>query len=159
MKVFYSDKQSTDKNKPSLINGKYYSSPSAGKPALVVKDWQDKNFPVEVISNFKPVTKDFFCLAHNKTYVDEVLSGVQNNGFINTIPEVNETLFWTNGSLFAAAIEALESKTNTCSPTSGFHHAGYNGFKEFGYFCTFNGLIATALSLLEKKSQSISIFN
>ena len=47
-------------------------------------------------------------------------------------------------SLLSAARGALSNGLVACSPTSGFHHAGY----ESGYgYCTFNGLMVCALAL------------
>lgn len=141
MKVYYSEKQSTSENNSI--------SPSAQKPELVVDDWLKKEYPVEIVSNFAPLSKDDICLAHDDQYVHDVFNGERNNGFGNRIPAVNKTLFFTNASFYAAAREALDSSSITCSPTSGFHHAGYYGFEGLGYFCTFNGLVIAAQKLIQ----------
>jgi len=52
--------------------------------------------------------------------------------------------------MLAAATAALETGRNTCSPTSGFHHAGWSEFDKFGYFCTFNGLVVTATLIKDR---------
>ena len=46
--------------------------------------------------------------------------------------------------MLVAAREALSNGQVACAPVSGFHHAGYAGG---GGFCTFNGLMITALAL------------
>ena len=119
------------------------TSPSAGKPAEVVADWQRLGLPVEV-RGFEPLTEALLALAHDPAYVHGVLSGSANNGFGNRKPQVTASLPFTNGAMLAAAREALTNGQVACAPVSGFHHAGYAGG---GGFCTFNGLMITALAL------------
>ncbi|MEO8121152.1 MAG: hypothetical protein ABI606_17745, partial [Rhodoferax sp.] len=61
-------------------------------------------------------------------------------------PEVAASLTYTSGWLLAAARWALAHQEAACSPTSGFHHAG---FDEPEGYCTFNGLMVTAVKLLD----------
>ena len=68
------------------------------------------------------------------------------NGFRGRQREVADSLPWTCGSLLSAAHGALDNGQVSCSPTSGFHHAGYAS--GYGY-CTFNGLMVAALALKE----------
>ena len=118
-------------------------SPSAAKPAQAVADWQAKNFPV-VLRSFEPVSVAQLKLAHSSTYVDRVLACTEPNGFGNADPEVAASLPYTSGAMLAAAREALANGAVACAPVSGFHHA----FHAFGGgFCTFNGLMVTALAL------------
>lgn len=124
------------------LNSSSYS-PSAAKPQQVVNDWTRHGLDIEVHS-FQPVTRHDFYLAHRKTYVDGVLNLDIHNGFDNLDPQVAASLPYTTGSLLAAAEHAVLHRTHTCSPTSGFHHAGH-AFG--GGFCTFNGLMVTALKL------------
>lgn len=119
------------------------SSPSAGKPAEVVADWQGLGWPVGVRS-FEPVDESSLALAHDPAYVRGVLAGQRLNGFGNRKPQVAASLPFTSGSMLAAADEALRNGQVACAPVSGFHHAGHAGG---GGFCTFNGLMVTALSL------------
>lgn len=53
--------------------------------------------------------------------------------------------------MLAAAREALKNGKVAVAPCSGFHHAGWDS--PFGY-CTFNGLMVTALALKEENSLS-----
>jgi acetoin utilization deacetylase AcuC-like enzyme len=46
--------------------------------------------------------------------------------------------------MLAAAEYAVLHNEVVCSPTSGFHHAEY---RNAGGYCTFNGLMVTALAL------------
>ncbi len=120
-------------------------SPSAGKPAKVVEDWlKHQIIEPEDIYSFEPVTREDLCLAHDKAYVYGVLDGHIPNGFGNLDPEVAKSLPYTVGSLVAAAEFAVTGRYHAVSPTSGFHHAGY---ESGGGFCTFNGLMVAALML------------
>jgi len=142
MKVFYNPKQSVENN-PSF-------SPSAGKPAKVVKDWLDSGLHIEIVDNFYPVTREDLYRAHNIKYVDDVLDLKIDNGFNNRLKTIADSLMWTNGSFLYAAHEAYHNGENVCSPTSGFHHAEFNAGMGF---CTFNGLMVAALEL--KRTTSI----
>ncbi|MGB4922892.1 MAG: hypothetical protein WBO98_01715 [Candidatus Nitrotoga sp.] len=71
--------------------------------------------------------------------------------------DVAESLPWTSGSVLSAARCALDNGLVACSPTSGFHHASYKS--GFGY-CTFNGLMVTALVLkAERKVRRVGILD
>lgn len=119
-------------------------SPSSAKPAKVVESWKNQ-FPIQIIEP-TPVTVDDYCKAHDRDFVEGILSCKENNGFGNKSKEVAAALPYTTGSMFCAALHALVSKKIAVSPTSGFHHAEYE--KAEG-FCTFNGLMVTAFKLKE----------
>jgi acetoin utilization deacetylase AcuC-like enzyme len=93
-----------------------------------------------------PVTGEDLMLAHSAGYIHDIFSGAINNGFENTNPWVPTSCLWTIGSLLSAARWAIDHPlTPVCSPTSGFHHAGY----DFGGgYCTFNGLMVVAAKLI-----------
>ena len=134
MKVFY---------RPEQVAYTPYA-PSPGKPRLVVDDWlQQPGFKVEIIG-FEPVTPAQFALAHKPEFVRAVFAGEARNGFGNTDAGVAASLPYTTGSLVAAAEHALLHREAVCSPTSGFHHAGYASSE--GY-CTFNGLMVAAMAM------------
>jgi acetoin utilization deacetylase AcuC-like enzyme len=144
MKVFFRQEQ-------SCTNSESFS-PSAGKPRLVVEDWLSRPEIAKhlEIETFNPATRANLYAAHNPSYVDGVLDCQIKNGFSNKDPAVAESLRYTTGSLLAAAkwvksdhLEGREARV-AVSPTSGFHHAGY-AFG--GGYCTFNGLIVTAVIL------------
>jgi len=140
MKVFYDDRQTVESN--------ISISPSAGKPAKAVKEWQ-KLVNVELMP-VTPVTIEDLCLVHDENFVKGVLSCEIANGFDNHSQEIADSLLWTNGSFVSAARYAAQNKVCTVSPTSGFHHATYG--KAMG-FCTFNGLMLAAV-LLKKEGLS-----
>jgi len=132
--VFYSPKQ---------ISNPDSTSPSPGKPALVVADWIKVGFPTRIVEPI-PASREQIALAHARNYVNGILSCVLPNGFRGRQQDVADSLPWTSGSLLSAARCALSNGLVACSPTSGFHHAGF----ESGYgYCTFNGLMITALVL------------
>ena len=149
MKVFYRPEQ-TAQNPSSY-------SPSAGKPALVVQDWIKHGFiTVQDIQSFDPVSRSDIKLAHDEYFVDAVIQGVEANGFGNYDPDVAASLPYTLGSMVAASLHAFKHRENTCSPTSGFHHAGYD---YAGGYCTFNGLMVAALKLRQQGAKRVGILD
>lgn len=119
-------------------------SPSAEKPGLVVDDWVAGQLCK--IESFEPATFEDLCLAHDPVHVQKTLDGYSPTGFGIESAEIAESTRWTVGSMITAAIEAARSQMITCSPSSGFHHAGYSVSKNF---CTFNGLVIAALRAVE----------
>ncbi|MEO8198635.1 MAG: histone deacetylase [Thermoanaerobaculia bacterium] len=120
------------------------SSPSASKPRLVVQSWHSRRLAIDMLVP-QPVTVDDFARAHDLKYVEDVLALRRNNGFGNRSASVAKSLPWTTGSMLSAARHALQNFRVACAPCSGFHHAGWD---HAAGFCTFNGLMVTALSLL-----------
>lgn len=135
MKVFY---------RPEMSTYTESFSPSSSKPQWVVQDWQsDPSIHCEICS-FPPATFQQLTLAHHVDYVSGVLSGRLDNGFGNNDPSIAESLLFTTGSMIAAAQYAVGNREVVCSPTSGFHHAGF----DFGAgYCTFNALLIAAMVL------------
>jgi len=133
--VFYTPRQS------AAANRSY--SPSAQKPALVVAAWTETGLPIEIVEPRAATVTDL-CRAHDQAYVLGVLGGRIANGFGNTLDDVCRTLPWTVGSLVSAAEHATATGEGAFSPTSGFHHAGWD---HGGAFCTFNGLVVAAQTL------------
>lgn len=133
MRVYYTPAQSVAQNQSF--------SPSAGKPALLVAQWEQRwNRQLEFVDP-EPVGIEELCLAHERDFVEKILSCQKPNGFGNRSAEIAASLRWTNGSLVSATSHVLEHGGAACSPTSGFHHAGY---RHCGAFCTFNGLMVAA---------------
>ena len=138
MKVFY---------RPEQVAQTTSFSPSSLKPGLVVQDWLKYSGLDIQLCGFEPVTQRQLALAHDPKFVRAVLSGETANGFGNTDKAVAASLPFTTGSLVAAAEYAIRNHDVVCSPTSGFHHAGYDRAEGF---CTFNGLLVTAMVLKEQ---------
>lgn len=135
IKVFYDPRQSCE-------SANSYS-PSAAKPAKVVADWlsDERIAPHIQIEAFDPVDGKTIRLAHDSNYVSNVLQCKTPNGFGNRDVGVAQSLPYTIGSIVAASKYALENCALAISPTSGFHHAGYD---HGGGYCTFNGLVIAA---------------
>jgi acetoin utilization deacetylase AcuC-like enzyme len=119
-------------------------SPSAGKPREVVASWQAQGYPLDV-QTFAPVTREMLQRAHEAHYVEGILGCTISNGFGDRSAQVAESLPWTSGAMLAAARAALANGEVASAPCSGFHHAHW---KESDGFCTFNGLMVTAMTLL-----------
>ncbi len=113
-------------------------SPSAGKPAAFVEAALAR-FPgrVTAVNGLFPLTADEIALAHDRSHVDAILECRAPKGFGNNLALVAGSLPWTTGSFVAAARAAALDGGAACSPTSGFHHAGFGSSMGF---CTFNGL-------------------
>lgn len=142
MKVFFNKYQSS-KDANSF-------SPSAGKPLLAVADWQKRGLINNLdVMDFKPATEDELCLAHDPAFVSGILNCSIANGFGNTSESIAFSLPYTTGSMLAAARYAVEHNEHVSSPTSGFHHAGYD-FS--GGYCHFNGLVIAAAALHKENS-------
>lgn len=135
--VFYNPKMAVLEQQPS---------PSAQKPKLLVEQWLERGFDIEVI-DFEPITREDFYTVHDKSHVDDILDVKKPNGMDTLSQELADSLYWTNASLLKAAEHALKHQI-AVSPTSGFHHAEYS--EAMGY-CTFNGLMVTAQNLLKNR--------
>jgi len=134
MQVLYTDAMVADSGS---------RSPSSAKPKLVVEDWLQQKLAINV---FEPraVTVSELCATHEPDHVRAILDCRESNGFGNMSQAIAKTLRLTSGAMLSAAREAIVGRTIACAPVSGFHHAGYatsNGY------CTFNGLIVTAMAL------------
>lgn len=126
-------------------------SPSAGKPARLIEllqHFEFHNYGPDMLGSVVPVTKQDLYRVHSHDYVDGVFSLREPNGHGNVDPRVPESCLWTIGSLLAASRHAIKNPTfAACSPTSGYHHSGW----DFGGgYCTFNGLMVVAAKLIEE---------
>lgn len=128
---------------PRMVADSGSYSPSAAKPAQVVAAWQRRGLAIEVVEPV-PVTMEQLARAHDRDHVEQILACSKPNGFGNTSPEVAATLVHTSGAMLSAARRAIADHSIACAPVSGFHHAMY---RSAGAFCTFNGLMVTALAL------------
>jgi acetoin utilization deacetylase AcuC-like enzyme len=133
--VFYSEKMVADSES---------YSPSAAKPKAVVAAWQDMNVQL-TLQEPVPATPSQFDLAHDSMYVSDVLTCKTHNGFGNCSTTIAQSLPWTTGAMLSAARAAMANGRVAVAPCSGFHHAGYD---HGGGYCTFNGLMVTAMVLL-----------
>jgi len=110
----------------------------------------------DVRSNFEPYTAVDFEEAHHREYVRGVLKNVAPNGFNTIDPEITNSLLYSNAGHWAAAKHVLENGGVACSATQGFHHAHF----EDGYgYCTFNGLMITAMKALRNGAKNVLIID
>ena len=136
--VFYTDEM--------LVEDSGTRSRSAGKAKAVVAAWEMAGLPID-LRPVVPATVEDLCLAHDPTFVRGVLACQVDNGFRNRRPDIAASLPLTTGAMLGAASFALQVGI-ACAPVSGFHHARYD---EASGFCTFNGLMVTALRLIRDK--------
>lgn len=118
-------------------------SPSAHKPLVAVESWASLAIPMTIIAP-SPVTREELARAHDRDHVDAILDCRALNGFHTRATDVAASLPYTTGSMLCAAREAIRNGLAAVAPCGGFHHASYAS--NFG-FCTFNGLMITALAL------------
>ncbi len=130
---------------PAMVAEVESFSPSARKPKEVVASWKRLEPKLEVRAP-DPVTVEQLCLAHERAYVEGVLSLRRPNGFGTRDAAVAASLPYTSGAMLSAARHALDEGV-AAAACSGFHHAGH--YNAHG-FCTFNGLMVTALALLSE---------
>lgn len=144
--VFFSDKLTVDQGDQGF-GPRVVKSPSAMKPKLVAE--AVKGIDGVIFTEPRPVDWEDFKLAHDPAYVDGIKNLTIENGFGNISQAVNDTLPYTTGAMYDAALAATVD-TPCCALVSGFHHAGYKGWRGLGYFCTFNGLVVAARKLKER---------
>jgi acetoin utilization deacetylase AcuC-like enzyme len=138
MKTFFTEQ---------MVCPSFSFSPSAMKPRHVVASWLAAGIPLEVEAP-EPATVEELCLAHDPAFVRGVLAGERANGFGNKRSEVAAALPFTSGAMLSAARWVIASGGVAAAPCSGFHHAAWD---RAAGFCTFNGLMVTALSLLQER--------
>lgn len=109
---------------PKMVANIILSSPSPRKPLEVINEWKNKYKENIEVVDFLPLKKEDFYLVHEKEHVDKIFSLKKKNGFSTKHQEIADSLDWTSASFYHAAKHALENKIGI-SPTSGFHHAGY----------------------------------
>ncbi|HET8900284.1 MAG TPA: hypothetical protein VFN09_16075 [Rhodanobacteraceae bacterium] len=119
------------------------ASPSADKPRHVVEAWRTC-WPALQFVDPAPVSREELALAHDREFVDRVFDRRIDNGFGTRSEAVNRSLPWTTGAMLRAARLAIDEGSMVAAPVSGFHHACWD---EAGGYCTFNGLMVTAMLL------------
>lgn len=126
-------------------------SPSAHKPREMAQYLKDHACP-----EFSPVfvepealSVSDFRRCHATKYISDIMSLKIPNGFGTMSQSVVDSLPYTSGAMYKAAKVARTLNMPTAALVSGFHHAGWNGYEKLGYFCTFNGLMAAAMRLIE----------
>ena len=137
MKTFFTEQ---------MVCPSFSFSPSAAKPRHVMASWREAGIPLDVEAP-APASVEELCLAHDPEFVRGVLAGERANGFGNKRSEVAAALPFTTGAMLSAARWVIASGGVAAAPCSGFHHAAWG---RAAGFCTFNGLMVTALTLAKE---------
>lgn len=137
LKVLYSVDMVSDSGVPA--------SPSDRKPRAVAEALRDAGWPIELIAPTPAVVSDV-CKVHDPRFVDDVLHLRLRNGFGSFSESVARSVLYTCGACHDSALIALRDGISA-SLTSGFHHAGPSASRGF---CTFNGLMVSAMQLLDE---------
>lgn len=145
---------------PEMVASSESYSPSAAKPRAVLEDWHRAGLPIDLRA-VVPATVEELCRAHDRAFVTDILAGRRANGFGNCSVDVAASLPFTTGAMLTAARHVLSLPPSgvrlACAPVSGFHHAGY---AQAAGFCTFNGLVVTALAILaERRARRVVILD
>jgi acetoin utilization deacetylase AcuC-like enzyme len=129
------------------------ASPSDRKPRAVSAALQQTLWPIELVAP-TPTSIDDVCKVHDASFVDDVLQLRRQNGFGSFSESVARSILFTCGACYDSARVALDQGISA-SLTSGFHHAGPRAARGF---CTFNGLMVTAVQLLdEARAKKVAI--
>lgn len=137
LKVLYSEDMVSDSGT--------YASPSDRKPRAVAEALARSNWPIELIAP-EPISVANLSRVHDLSFIEDVLQMKRRNGFGSLSASVARSLVYTCGACYGSARVALRDGVSA-SLTSGFHHAGPRASRGF---CTFNGLMATAVQLLDE---------
>ncbi|HKQ71514.1 MAG TPA: hypothetical protein VJT73_19350 [Polyangiaceae bacterium] len=120
------------------------TSPSAGKPRLVAEALAQTPWPIEFVCP-DPIAIDAIVRVHDVGFVDAILTLRSPDGFGSLSESVVRSLPYTCGGFHTGALIAL-SEGLSVSLTSGFHHAYPARARSY---CTFNGLMISAVKLLD----------
>jgi len=147
LKVLFSDDMVSD----SWVR----ASPSDRKPKAVSEALLRACWPIELVAP-EPTSIEDVCKVHEQGFVADVLQLRRPNGFGSLSASVARSLLYTCGACYGSALVAL-TEGISASLTSGFHHAGPRSARGF---CTFNGLMVTAVQLLdERRVERIAIID
>lgn len=118
--------------------------PTARKPmsmaaALTATDW-----PLELVAP-EPASVEDLERVHDSRFVVDILSLRRTNGFGSISDSLARSLPYQSGAFHTGSLIAL-SEGLSASLSSGFHHAHHDRTRAF---CTFNGLMVSALKLFE----------
>lgn len=119
------------------------ASPSDRKPRAVSEALGHVGWPIELVAP-RPAAIADVCRVHDPRFVDDVLHLRQRNGFGSFSESVARSVLYTCGACYDSACVALNEGLSA-SLTSGFHHAGPQSGRGF---CTFNGLMVSAMQLI-----------
>jgi acetoin utilization deacetylase AcuC-like enzyme len=136
LKVFYSPEMVSD------AGGRL--SPSDRKPLEVSRALSQTSWPIEIVAPAPTALRDI-CRIHDPVFVSDVLELRRASGFGSISASVARSLPYTCGACYGSAVAAFSGGISA-SLSSGFHHAGPSASRGF---CTFNGLMISAVQLLD----------
>jgi len=119
-------------------------SPSSRKPAILAGALVERAWPIRIVEP-EPMATERIYRVHDRGFVDSILSLDRANGFGTHSETVARSLAYTCGAFHTGAVLALKEGLSA-SLTSGFHHASSARARGF---CTFNGLMISAVKLLD----------
>ncbi len=125
------------------------ASPSDRKPMAVAQALLSTDWPIEMIPP-EPAALSDLSKVHDPQFVEDVLELKRRNGFGSMSSSVARSLAYTSGACYCSGVIALNDGISA-SLTSGFHHAGPSASRGF---CTFNGLMLTAVKLIDEQRLS-----
>jgi acetoin utilization deacetylase AcuC-like enzyme len=114
---------------------------------------------VEVREPSRAITASEIALVHSPGYAKAIATGsnralADSNGLCSWTPKFASSRLWATGGVRDAVLEALRTRSNAGSMSSGLHHARYDYGK--GY-CTINGLAIGAKLALEEGAKRVLI--
>jgi len=118
-------------------------SPCARKPLELSKLLKKSSIPIRWVAA-EPMTIDAIKAVHDPAMVDDIMACRAENGFGTISRRIAETLPYTSGAMLQAC-RLTRADMPAAALVSGFHHATYAAAQSY---CTFNGLMASAVQLL-----------
>jgi acetoin utilization deacetylase AcuC-like enzyme len=114
---------------------------------------------VQVREPSRAITASEIALVHSPEYAKAIVTGsnralADSNGLCSWTPEFASSRLWATGGVRDAVLEALRTRGNAGSMSSGLHHARYDYGK--GY-CTINGLAIGAKLALQEGAKRVLI--
>lgn len=117
----------------------------ARKKLNKLKELWSLNQNINLIHSSKKITKEDLYICHHQKYIDDLFNKKRVNGFRNTNQEILNMELDAVQSMLDSTIDSLTNQVSV-SLSAGFHHAHYD---TMGAYCTFNGLIYSAMKLKE----------
>jgi acetoin utilization deacetylase AcuC-like enzyme len=130
------------------------------KAQWVAESLRERPVPGVVVVEPEPLTEAALRAVHDPAYVAAVRTGqprhlAESNG-LPWDPGIWNAVLMSSGGAVAAALDALRSRQNVGSLSSGLHHAQ----RGFGWgFCTFNGLALAARAALDAGANRLLILD
>lgn len=130
------------------------------KGGCVADSLVERPIPGVSVVEPRPMTREEFERIHDPAYVAAVIGGDPTHLAWSNGRGWDELLFpsvaISNGSVRDAVLEAYRTRRNSGALSSGLHHAKYG--RGDGY-CTFNGLVAAALAVLDAGGKRVLILD